>query len=144
MDMEAIDAARDLGWTEQAQAAVRTLRVELETRAKGTTWRRVQRGGDGDAWLGRVRGQPIQVLWSVAEEEDGQVWLHVSASHRSRIPTWEEMAAVKEFMVGSDRWAAQLHPPETDYVNIHGRVLHLWSPLSHWPLPDFTRGTESV
>lgn len=109
----------------------------------GSGWKLLERRGDGEQWLGRVRGQPLIAIWSIATEEDGQDWLHVSVSHKSRVPTWNEMSAVKALFVG-DRWAAQLHPPQDQYVNDHPNVLHLWSPLGAWPLPDFTQGSGSI
>jgi len=89
-----------------------------------------------------VHGQPIAVIWSIAQEADGQPWLHVSLSHQARLPTWDEIAEIKRLFIGKDRHAAQVHPPETVYVNLHPRVLHLWSPLEHWPFPEFSVDVE--
>lgn len=107
-------------------------------------WRLLEDGADGEKYLGKINGQPIVVIWSIAREEDGKPWLHVSASHPSRVPTWEEMAEVKRLFVGADRFALQLHPPEAVYVNIHARVLHLWAPVEHWPLPEFSAVVDGI
>ena len=86
------------------------------------------------------------MIWSLAYEDDGALWLHVSCSHRARIPSWDEMVMVKECFVGPERWAVQLHPPAADYVDLHARCLHLFAPFSPeaWPMPDFTAGTGSI
>jgi hypothetical protein len=109
-------------------------------------WKLVQPGADGGAWVGRIAGQPLVVIWSLAYEADGALWLHVSASHRSRVPTWAEMCAVKELFIGPDRWAVQLHPPATEHINIHPLCLHLFAPFSPeaWPLPDFAAGLGTI
>jgi len=53
-----------------------------------------------------------------------------------RIPTWQEMCAVKELFWEKSECVMQLHPPEADYVNIHDHVLHLWRPMDGViPLP---------
>lgn len=64
-------------------------------------------------------------------------WEHVSVSVRDpngprsveRCPTWEEMAWVKGLCWGPDECVVQFHPPESDYVNWHAFVLHLWKPV---------------
>lgn len=106
----------------------------------GPRWHLVHDQRDGQAWQRPIAGAPFTVIWSLAHEDDARLWLHVSASHRTRLPTWDEMAMVKRLFVGPERWACQLHPPEAEHVNLHSRVLHLWAPWypEHRPLPDFT------
>ena len=71
---------------------------------------------------------------------NGGGWEHVSVSCQEfeRLPTWEEMALVKDLFW--DPWEAvmQLHPPQQDYVD-NAPVLHLWKPLGiEIPLPPPT------
>lgn len=114
-------------------------------RATPEGWRLLERRPDGEGWRVRIRGQVLHVIWSIGIELDGREWLHVSASHPSRIPLWEEMCRIKDVFVGPDRWAYQLHPPQDDYVNIHPGVLHMFAPpAGESSLPDFTRGTGSI
>jgi hypothetical protein len=69
---------------------------------------------------------------------DGAPWLHTSISRRDlAIPTYNQLALVKQDFVGPERLAIQLFVPEDEHVNIHPGVLHLWTPLEHSPLPDF-------
>ena len=68
---------------------------------------------------------------------NGGGWEHVSVSCPgfNRLPTWEEMALVKDLFWFPDETVMQLHPPETDYVD-NAPVLHLWKPLAQTiPLP---------
>lgn len=68
-------------------------------------------------------------------------WEHVSVrAHRggfqSRTPTWKEMAYIKRLCWDADDVVMQLHPRESEYVNCHPHVLHLWRPrLREIPTP---------
>jgi len=57
-------------------------------------------------------------------------WEHVSVQayrgRQSRIPTWREMAFVKDQFWDGDAVVMQLHPRRSEYVNVHPNVLHLW------------------
>ena len=86
----------------------------------------------------------LVVLISVTEEMDSKDWLHVSLSHKNRLPTYEEMKQVKALFIGRDRKAIQVFPPEQQHVNVHKFCLHLWCCLTDDPLPDFTRGLGIV
>lgn len=70
-------------------------------------------------------------------EADG--WEHVSvrATRRlqSRVPTWKEMAYVKGVFWDPEVVVMQLHPRQSQYVNNHPHVLHLWRPR-HAPIPE--------
>lgn len=60
---------------------------------------------------------------------DGMGWEHVSVSLEDRCPTWEEMCRVKRLFWDKEDTVIQYHPPESDYVNWHPYVLHLWRPI---------------
>ena len=67
---------------------------------------------------------------------DSSRWEHVSVRattrrppERSRIPTWREMAHVKDLCWDADDVVIQIHPARRYYVNVHPHVLHLWRPL---------------
>jgi len=57
-------------------------------------------------------------------------WEHVSARARTnkgeRVPTWEEMCWLKSLFWEPEECVVQFHPPESQYVNNHPYVLHLW------------------
>lgn len=65
-------------------------------------------------------------------------WEHVSvrvAEHRNRkmferTPHWWEMCLVKDLFWEDEEIVMQIHPRESEYVNLHPCVLHLWRPLN--------------
>lgn len=89
----------------------------------------------------RIMG--LMVGLSCEREDDGRAYIHLSVSHRSRIPTWGELGKAKEAFLG-DLEAYQVLPPRARYVNIDARVLNLYAPLDGPVLPDFTRGTGGI
>ncbi|HEU0021674.1 MAG TPA: hypothetical protein VFR55_08390 [Dehalococcoidia bacterium] len=60
---------------------------------------------------------------------DGLGWEHVSVSHPSRVPTWDEMNCIKDLFWAEDETVIQYHAPRSEYVNNHPRCLHLWKPV---------------
>lgn len=91
----------------------------------------------GRRWVHAIT--ELSVILSAAAQSDGRVWLHVSVAHQSRMPSWQELVDVKEWLFGFDRYAAQIVPPRSEYVNKHPFCLHLFTPADGpWPLPDFT------
>ena len=67
-------------------------------------------------------------------------WEHVSAhaynrSGKMRTPSWDEMCYVKRLCWDAEDVVMQLHPRESEYVNNHPHVLHLWRPL-HAAIPE--------
>jgi len=70
---------------------------------------------------GKVRGHII-VGW----DEEG--WEHVSVELlKRRLPTWEEMAYIKDIFFYPEEEAVQIHPKASEYVNIT-EALHIWRP----------------
>lgn len=57
-------------------------------------------------------------------------WEHVSVSKDGATPFWSEMCFVKDLFWQHEECVMQLHPPKSEYVNIHPYVLHLWRPLN--------------
>lgn len=105
-------------------------------------WELVSRAEDGAAYRNDQAG--LAAIITCSKELDGRFWIHLSLSHRARLPRWAELVEAKELFLGN-REAYQVIPPRERYVNIHPNVLHLWAPLDGAPpLPDFTRGTGSI
>lgn len=104
-------------------------------------WRLIMRGGDGAKYH---YGADMTVIVSVATELDGRGWLHMSMSHRRRLPSWEELVLARNVLLGEDRTVYQVLPPKKEHVNICDRVLHVWCCLDGPVLPDFTRGSGSL
>jgi hypothetical protein len=106
-------------------------------------WRLADESLDGQAW---VHDRPaLSLIWSVAREQDGRLWLHLSVASPDRLPTWTELVAAKEWIAGTHRYAYQVVPPRSRYVNQHPNCLHLFVPVEgDPPLPDFTNGGASL
>lgn len=77
-------------------------------------------------------GKDGAVLRCIAAKGEG--WEHVSVSLADRIPSWDEMCRVKALFWEPEDCVMQLHPPQSQYVNCHPNVLHLWRPEDQ-PIP---------
>lgn len=107
----------------------------------GGGWRQGALSLDGVLLKSIVEG--LVVIASIAPEEDGRWWLHVSASTSSRkVPTWRQMGLIKKAFIGPDGEAYSVFPPKSRHVNI-AEVLHLWhcldAPDGGVVLPRFER-----
>lgn len=86
-------------------------------------------------------GWRLALICSDSTEIDGEgydKWEHVSVhayrrmggvSTQARTPTWKEMSYVKRLCWDGEDVVMQLHPRESEYVNCHPHVLHLWRPI---------------
>lgn len=106
------------------------------------SWELVARSPDGAKYVAELLG--LAAIISCRVEDDGRPWIHLSVSHRARVPSWREMRECKEVFL-ADREAYSVLPPRARYVNIHPNVLHLFALLDGASvLPDFTSGTGSL
>lgn len=54
-------------------------------------------------------------------------WEHVSVCpYNGKIPTWEDMCAVKDIFWDEEEAVIQIHPKKSEYVNALENCLHLW------------------
>jgi len=56
----------------------------------------------------------------------GKVGWHMSISHGSRIPTWEEIHAARYQFCPNESHMAIILPPAEEYVNAHPFTMHLF------------------
>lgn len=63
-------------------------------------------------------------LRCIVNKEEGR-W-HLSMSHHSRYPSWDEMADARYRFVPDRAQMAMLAPPRQEFVNTHDTTLHLW------------------
>jgi hypothetical protein len=56
------------------------------------------------------------------------VSVHCSVGKKNKTPIWEQMCFVKSLFWDKEDCVVQYHPPESQYVNMHDHVLHLWRP----------------
>jgi hypothetical protein len=80
-------------------------------------------------------GRTLQVIASDGRDWaevglPGEPWEHVSVSRPvvGGVPTWGEMCWVRSVFFEPEEWVVQYHPAESEYVNEHPGVLHLWRP----------------
>ena len=83
--------------------------------------------------------QSLRFLVSVEDARDGNKWLHASVSrHDHKLPSYEDLKALKRLCMGDHRTAVQIFPPAEEHVDLAPvtgiEVLHLWSCLDR---PDF-------
>jgi len=105
-------------------------------------WHPLVEANDGAAFENKANG--LRVIVSISLEQDQELWLHVSLSRKSRVPSYEDLTLIKHLFIGDERSAIMVLPEQAKHVNIHPNCLHLFSCLSTNPLPDFTRGTGSI
>lgn len=97
-------------------------------------FRCLERAIDGATW--QHERAPLSIIATVSTERDGREWVHVSVAHRTRMPTWDELREIKEWVLG-DAEAYSVLPPKARYVNTHPFCLHLFACLDGPQLPDF-------
>lgn len=75
----------------------------------------------------RKETSSLTVLSSLDDMEDGVVALHVSVSRAKKLPTWEDLKAVKNVFMGPEVDAFHIIPAISDHVNLHNYTMHLWT-----------------
>jgi len=59
-------------------------------------------------------------------------WEHASITLSvKRTPHWAEMCWVREQLWDAEDLVLQIHPPRSEYVNLHEYALHLWRPIDY-------------
>lgn len=51
---------------------------------------------------------------------------HVLLNPKNRLPTYEEMANLKDIFWNQNEVTIQVHPSKSEYINIENYTLHLW------------------
>ena len=100
-------------------------------------------GAKAAEYMGAWIFNGLQIIVTAAEYDDGREWLHVSASRKSRIPTYDEMTRIKRDFIGEDKKAVLVLPEKKNHVNIHENCLHLFYSAEN-PLPEFSAGIGSI
>lgn len=118
-------------------------RRAVEARLSRHRWKCVTPGGDGlGAWKHGARG--LGLIHSVAVEQDGELWEHVSVSRRDgTLPSWEQTRDVFREVAGDDALGIIVVPPKAEHVDL-AEVAHVWRCLTRRPIPDFARGGRSI
>lgn len=63
---------------------------------------------------------------------NGGGWDHISVQlkNKKRLPTWDEMCAIKDMFFEPEECVVQYHPAKSEFVNDNEWVLHLWKPTT--------------
>lgn len=92
--------------------------------------------GNNGAFYLPYRDPARKSIWVTTLASDGLEWEHVSVSLEKGLPTWPIMCFVKNTYWDEEDCVVQYHPPMSEYVNYHPRVLHLWRPtVAQLPQP---------
>ena len=91
---------------------------------------------DGHMYMG-IDG--MSVIESIAIEDDGNTWLHVSFARKSRMPDYEDMARIRKIFFKETQKVIMIFPPKEKHVNIHPYCLHFFCCLSAKVLPEFSK-----
>lgn len=121
--------------------------LTIRQRLGRDTWRApVPFGPDGYKFLHQETYQdtPLGSIIITCSEVPGHhltgdltEWIHASWAWIHRQPRYDELMQLKA-AVWPSGYAYQVHPPESDHVNIHEFALHLWGRADGKPaLPDF-------
>lgn len=62
---------------------------------------------------------------AVIISQEGSGW-HLSISHPSRYPTWDEIKDARYKLLPNDLTMAMLLPSQEQYVNLHPNCFHLY------------------
>ncbi len=81
------------------------------------------------AWVKLPDCGTCSVVWSDCEA--GMEHVSVSPKKQFRIPSWDDMRALKDIFFEDEEEAYQIHPKKSQYVNFIGNCLHLWKPKGH-------------
>ncbi len=85
----------------------------------------------------------LTVIYSIAKELDGKLWIHLSLARPNKYPTYEEIKQVKDIFIG-DVKAIMVFPESKHHVNLHPYCFHLWHCIEGDSLPDFDRGYGTI
>lgn len=76
-----------------------------------------------DAFIVKVMGNEYHVVASI---EPKQEHISITLKTKKRIPTWEEMKAIKDIFFYDEEECYQVFPKKSEYVNIHPYCMHIW------------------
>jgi hypothetical protein len=124
--------------TDRSQAVMTAGLPGQEERLRRAHWEPRVPGDDGlGTWDQPTRG--IRLMHSVSEEDDGEVWAHLSVSLRTwTLPEWRQLKEA-QWLCYPDHAGIVVVAPKDEHVNV-AEVLHVWTKLTGPPvLPDFRK-----
>lgn len=76
-----------------------------------------------DSFEVKAMGNEFNVVASI---EPNQEHISITLRHKKRIPTWEEMKAIKDIFFDAEEECYQVFPKKSEYVNLHPYCMHIW------------------
>lgn len=92
----------------------------------------VGKAPNGDASLYRMGELQI---WIAGPKERTMVGWHMSISHPSRNPTWEEQKSARYQLIPDEVYMVSVLPPKKEFVSVHNFCFHWWQAN-----PDLVKG----
>ena len=86
----------------------------------------------------KKEARDLIVFCGLSIKSDNKLWYHVSVSTKNRIPTYKELALIKDIFIGEENTAIQVFSASKNHVNDHPNCLHLWRCLEEDVLPEFS------
>lgn len=68
--------------------------------------------------------------------ESGMEHVSVSPIRMRKLPSWDDMCRLKDICWKPDEECYQIHPAESEYVNLMQNCLHIWRPADGRRLGD--------
>lgn len=84
--------------------------------------------GIGCAYYNSLR--QLTVITSIDVMDDDKKYIHISLSHKNKIPDWDTVKAVKDKFIGKDSDAFIYFPIDSEYINLMPYCLHLWHEIN--------------
>ncbi len=80
---------------------------------------------------------PLRVIVTIDDYRDPAVgvWLHLSISRQTRIPSWDDLVRVRDAMGYAEFLFVQVLAPRSFWLNVHDYCMHLQSRLDRETLP---------
>lgn len=116
----------EAGWV---CAGGNTLDAKLATRGQEQPRMPLHPSAPHEAWQTPIRMGQLTAIRGherTGIEGDGEARWHLSISHRFRLPTWEEIRAVRDALLPADVVLCIPHPPRAWWLSLHPNCLHLW------------------
>ena len=74
--------------------------------------------------------------------EDGFEHVSISPTKVYKMPSWNDMAQLKDIFFYPEEEAYQIMPKKSQYVNLKNNCLHIWRPVNGLTLNDLVQQEE--
>lgn len=82
----------------------------------------------------------LNVIRSMSTFKNGEKWIHVSLARPDALPSWADVAKVKEEFIGPFREAFHCLPSKESAIDFKVFCLHIWSPTDpEFELPNLMK-----